>query len=162
MLKQRQILALTMFIFIFTAHSGLVLAAGKECTQLNDCSSGGEQCCCCFSDGTCDGAQHPGETPNKGRCFPTGVSCANVVCPFSAFTSVKGFIDSAVNYIFNISVILAPLMILIGAFLFLTSADNPTMTKLGREIIQWTAIGFAIVLFAKGVQAIIKMILTGG
>jgi len=167
MFKLRQIFAIIIITLIFSGWAGTVLAAGKSCTQdsgTNGCPTG-EQCCCCKPDQTC-----PGAAGEKGFCFAKqiksgsqtlDVDCKGVICPFSIWTSIKEFIDAAVSYIFYISIILAPLMIIIGAFLYLTSAGNPKQTKLGSAIIQWTAIGFAIILFAKGISAIIKMILVG-
>ena len=149
-----------------------------------------EQCCCCYPNGTCT-APNPPTAPNQGVCFPKEVvvgrdlvkpnpidpanpdkkieklltksidGCNGVVCPLSTHTSVEKFIMEAVNYIFYLSIIMAPLMIIIGAAVFLTSAGNPKQAKLGTSIIQWTAIGFAIILFARGITAIIKMILVG-
>jgi len=181
MLKPQQILAIIAIVLIFSSWSGLVWAAGKSCTnsELVDPSSNpngcpaGEQCCCCDLNQSCPSAPPGGA---KGVCFPKtiitgkdnkgnditiGVACEDVICPFSVHTDIEDFIMSAVNYIFYISVILAPLMILIGAAVFLTSAGSPKQTKLGTSIIQWTAIGFAVILFAKGIVAIIKMILVG-
>jgi len=165
MIKIRQILAVAIITLVFSGWGGLVLAAGKPCTDDSGCPTG-EQCCCCKANQEC-----PGTTADeKGFCFAKqiksgsqtlDVDCKGVICPFSVHTSVKEFIDEAVSYIFNISIILAPLMIIIGAFLYLTSAGNPKQTKLGGSVIQWTAIGFAIILFAKGISAIIKMILVG-
>ncbi len=168
MLRARQILAILAIILIFSGWSGLVWAMGKSCTKDGgECATANEQCCCCYGDGTCDKGQ-TGEVPGGGVCFPISIpgstnalECKDVICPFSSHTSIEGFIKSAVDYIFYISVILAPLMIIIGAFLFLTSAGSPKQSKLGGSIIQWTVIGFAIILFAKGITAIIKMILVG-
>jgi len=178
----RKLGALFLLVFFLSGLAAAVLASGKECTTLgvapadpNGCPTG-EQCCCCKADQSCAGVA--GE---KGTCFPTqvvksrainpatnieevkftAVTCSAVVCPLSTHTSVEDFIMAAVNYIFYLSIILAPLMIIIGAAVFLTSAGNPKQTKLGTSIIQWTAIGFAIILFARGVTAIIKMILVG-
>ncbi|MDD5750677.1 MAG: pilin [Candidatus Pacebacteria bacterium] len=173
MLKARQILAISAIILIFSGWSSLVWAIGKSCTNSNLANSNSnkngcpanEKCCCCNSE-TKD---CPGPTGNEnGVCFPQKVSgsasdlsCKDVICPYSSHTSVKDFIDKAVSYVFYISVIMAPLMIVIGAFLFLTSAGNPKQSKSGMNIIKWTVIGFAIILFAKGITAIIKMILVG-
>lgn len=170
MIKIRSILALSVIILIFSGWSSLVLATGLSCTKAgNDVSAGGcpatEKCCCCDSKTSdCPG---PAGT-EAGFCFlekvpnsTNDLSCKDVICPFSRYTDIKDFIDGAVNYIFYISVILAPLMIVVGAFVFLTSAGNPKQSKLGGAIIKWAVIGLAVILFAKGVTAIIKMILVG-
>ncbi|MCX6789029.1 MAG: pilin [Candidatus Gribaldobacteria bacterium] len=183
MLPLKKFCALFLLLFFLSGLATPVLASGNSCTVSSvsnkvassaNCSAT-EQCCCCRGDSTC------GAAGEKGTCFPTQmvkgreidpltkaevirftpVTCSAVVCPFSTHTSVEEFIMAAVNYIFYLSIILAPLMIIIGAAVFLTSAGNPKQTKLGTSIIQWTAIGFAIILFARGITAIIKMILVG-
>jgi len=185
----RKFCALFLLVFFLSGLATAVLASGKECTTLgvapadpNGCPTG-ERCCCCKANQEC-----PGTAGEKGRCFAkeviTGrklvpvdlanlalgmkeevtkkeVLCPGVICPLSSHTSVEKFIMEAVNYIFYLSIIMAPLMIIIGAAVFLTSAGNPKQAKLGTSIIQWTAIGFAIILFARGITAIIKMILVG-
>ena len=185
MLSLKKFCALFLLVFFLSGLAPVVLAVGKSCSttgvssgdnpDANGCPTG-EQCCCCKADQGC-----PGLAGEKGRCFPIEVvvgrklnpttkveeldkktlTCSAVVCPFSTHTSVEDFITEAVNYIFYLSIIMAPLMIIIGAAVFLTSAGNPKQTKLGTSIIQWTAIGFAIILFARGVTAVIKMILVG-
>lgn len=190
MLFLKKLCALFLLVFFLSGLATAVLASGKSCENSNlvsDSNKNGcpnyvkadgtvetEQCCCCKADQSCAGVA--GE---KGVCFsreviigrklvggkevldPRGVTCGGVVCPFSTHTSVQEFIMAAVNYIFYLSLILAPLMIIIGAALFLTSAGSPKQTKLASAVIQWTLIGFAIILFARGISAIITMILVG-
>ena len=187
MLFLKKFCALFLLVFFLSGLATAVLATGKSCSTLgvapanpNGCPTG-EQCCCCKANQEC-----PGLAGEKGVCFPTQmivgrelvkdpndatkkievpdaypVTCGGVVCPYSTHTSVEEFIMAAVNYIFYLSIIMAPLMIIIGAAVFLTSAGSPKQTKLGTSIIQWTLIGFAIILFARGITAIIKMILVG-
>lgn len=91
-----------------------------------------------------------------GVCHPKD---AVVLCPLSAHTSIKDIIDAVVNYIFYVGVVVAPVMILIGAFIFLTSAGDNERTTLGKRVIRWAIIGLAIILFAKGIMSIVKYIL---
>ena len=60
------------------------------------------------------------------------------------------FLDSIINFLFNISLFLAPLMIIIGAFHFITSEGNPEQIETAKKIIRYTLIGFLIILLAKG------------
>ena len=180
----KKILIFSLLLFTLTGLAGSVFATGKECSKDADCPSTAvpkEQCCCCWSNKSCD-TTVDNETAVKGRCFPTKiytgsnyrdpatqkfgpmeivVNCSDVVCPFSQHTNIKQFIDAAVNYAFYISIILVPLMVVLGGFLLMVSTGNSKQAKLGREIIQWSVIGFAITLFAKSISSIIKMILVG-
>ncbi len=60
-------------------------------------------------------------------------------------------IDSIINIIFNLSLLLAPLMIVVAGFLFVTAAGDPNRVNTAKKIILWTAVGFLIVLLSKGI-----------
>ncbi|MDD3292763.1 MAG: hypothetical protein PHT67_01575 [Candidatus Pacebacteria bacterium] len=63
------------------------------------------------------------------------------------------------DWIFLFLMALSALMIIIGAFNYVTSAGNPEKTKTGRDFIMYAAIGIAIALFAKAIPAIVKMMI---
>ncbi|GAI20335.1 unnamed protein product, partial [marine sediment metagenome] len=52
--------------------------------------------------------------------------------------------------------------IIIAGFYWLTAAGDPKKVKTALDIIKWTVIGFAIILFARGLVAIIRHVLGGG
>ena len=74
-------------------------------------------------------------------------------------TSSEAIVANLIDFIFKIATVLAPLMIIIGAALFITSAGNLQQIDRAKKIIIYTAIGFAIVLLAKGILAMIKQLL---
>lgn len=80
---------------------------------------------------------------------------------FSKYESIEELVKAITDKIFYFAVIICPLLIVVGAFLFLTSAGDPGRTKLGKDIIKWSVIGLAVILFSKGLYSIIKHILTG-
>jgi hypothetical protein len=65
-------------------------------------------------------------------------------------------IDSVINIIFNLSLLLAPLMIVVAGFLFVTAAGNPNRVNTAKRIVLWTAVGFLIILLSKGIFEAIK------
>ncbi len=73
--------------------------------------------------------------------------------------SIEEIIAAISNYIFYISIVGAPLGILIGAFMILFSAGDPGKVDKGRKIILWTVVGFAIILFSRGILSVIKSVL---
>jgi len=75
-------------------------------------------------------------------------------------TDFMQFIESLGNWLFTIALVAAPLVILIGAFMFVTAAGNPEKVKTGRKIIIWAIIGLAIAGASKGIIAFIKALLT--
>lgn len=88
---------------------------------------------------------------------PEGEFC---LCAISA-TSVEAIVGRITNWVFYIGIILAPLMIIIGAFMFLTSAGEPDKVRRAKKLIIWTIIGLAVILFSKGLISLIKYILLG-
>jgi hypothetical protein len=75
--------------------------------------------------------------------------------------SFEGLLDTVINFVFWVGIILAPLMILVAGFFFVTSAGDPKKTGTAKTIILYTAIGLAVILFAKGFAAVLKSILGG-
>ena len=53
----------------------------------------------------------------------------------------------------------APLMLIIAGFIFVTSGGSPDRVKTAKNLIIYTLIGVAILLFAKGLILVIKSIL---
>jgi len=153
--SKKKFLALLILSVIFFSQASFVLAVDKTGTicESNGACAGGA-CCCCNTDvaGTCT-------TPKEGVCG--NQQCSNVICSFSTHTNLQDLITSIVDYIFLVGVIIAPLMIVIGAFIFMTSGGSPNRSTLGKNIIKWAAIGLAFILFAKGIQGIIQQIVTG-
>ncbi len=62
------------------------------------------------------------------------------------------------DWIFVILVILVALFVIIGAFMFVTSAGDPEKTKSGRLYIMWAAIGLLIAFLAKAVPGVVKLV----
>ena len=71
----------------------------------------------------------------------------------------EDIIDNIIDFIYKIAIVLAPLMIIVGGFLFVTAGGNVQQITRDRNLIIWTAIGFLIVLLSKGILAIINQIL---
>lgn len=68
-------------------------------------------------------------------------------------------IGAIINFLFLVAIALAPLLILIGAFYFMTAAGDPARIETGKRIILYTCIGLFIILFSWGLIAIIKSVL---
>ena len=87
---------------------------------------------------------------------PTDQTC---ICNPLQATEFEDIIDNAINFIFNVAIVLAPLMIIVAGFLFVTAGGNPEQINRAKAIIIWTAVGFLIILLARGIMGIIKNIL---
>ncbi len=68
-------------------------------------------------------------------------------------------IDAIIDFIFYIAVVVAPLMIIIGAFYLLTAGGDPKKIGTGKNIIISTLIGLAIVMLARGLIAMIESVI---
>jgi magnesium-transporting ATPase (P-type) len=79
--------------------------------------------------------------------------------PLGEGTQFEDIIDRIIDFIFKIAIVLAPLMVVIGGFMIVTAAGNPQQVARARNLLIWTAIGFAIVLLSKGIIVIIKQLL---
>lgn len=80
--------------------------------------------------------------------------------PLSA-NSIEELIDSLINAIFWLAVVIVPLIIIIGAIYYIISGGSPEKIKTAKNIILYAVIGFAIVLLAKGLISMIKSIIGG-
>jgi len=78
--------------------------------------------------------------------------------PIEATTTAE-LVDNIAGFIFKIAVVIVPLIILIGAFFIVTAAGDPKKIDQGKKLIIWAIIGFAIILFSKGIVVMIKQIL---
>ena len=103
-----------------------------------------------------------------GKPCDTGLRCLEGVCqpkdyvvfcsPIT-YTKFGQLVDAIINFIFTIAMVVAPLMVIIGAFFLLTAAGAADRIKLGKNIITYTLIGLAIVLLAKGLIAMIEQVM---
>lgn len=62
------------------------------------------------------------------------------------------------NWIFVGALLIAPVMIIIGAVFLLTGGDNPNRIEKGKRIFLWTAIGVGLAVLSKGVFAAVRSI----
>jgi sterol desaturase/sphingolipid hydroxylase (fatty acid hydroxylase superfamily) len=76
------------------------------------------------------------------------------------FRTIEEIVDKTIDRIFGIGIILAPLMVVIGGIYILAAGGDPNKVSKGKEVIKWAIVGLAIILFSKGIQQLIKQILT--
>lgn len=130
------------FLFIFIL-SGIVLFLG-----INNVLAVAATSCTAYCNSLI-----PPATPLQP---PTGQVC---VCnPLNA-PDFDTIVNNLIDFIFKISIILVPLMIIVGAFLIMTAAGDPKKVGTGKNMIIYTLVGFTIVLLAKGILNVIKQLL---
>lgn len=89
-------------------------------------------------------------------CPPDSIKCPpnDPDCPLE-----KSIIDRAANWIFYLAVIIAPLFILIGAFMFWTAGGDFKKTAGAKKTIIFAAIGLAIALCTKLIYHLIRFLI---
>lgn len=88
-------------------------------------------------------------------CFPGQICIPNPL----KYDTFEDLVDSIMGFIFVLSLALAPVMVLIGAFYLLTAGGDPKRVKTANSIFIWTAVGLLIVFLAKGLAAAIRAVL---
>jgi len=90
--------------------------------------------------------------------LPIVVSAVEFQNPLE-YETFGDLIDAIIKFIFYIAVVIAPLMIIIGAFYILTAGGDPKKIGTGRNIIIYTLVGLAIILLARGLIAMIESLI---
>ena len=101
-------------------------------------------------DDYCSNIDEPGiEQPADEACI-----CNPILGEDFAF-----IVNNIIDFIFKLAIFVAPLMVVIGGFMFLTSAGDIQKVAQGRRLMIWAAVGFAIILLAKALMAMLTSIL---
>ncbi|MBU4351120.1 hypothetical protein L6250_01080 [Candidatus Parcubacteria bacterium] len=93
----------------------------------------------------------PPPCPGGSFCIPNPLKYASFEC----------LVDAIVSFLFTASLLLAPIMVLIGAFTLMTAAGNPAKVKTANNIFIYTGIGLLIVFMGKGLVSAIKALMGG-
>ncbi|MFH1392372.1 MAG: hypothetical protein ABIG90_01665 [bacterium] len=79
--------------------------------------------------------------------------------PPIASTTIQALIASITNWLINIGLAIAVLMLIYGALVFITAGGVETRVTQGKKILTWSVIGLATLLLAKGVEFVIRSFL---
>jgi hypothetical protein len=83
------------------------------------------------------------------------VSAVSIPNPLQ-YDTFQELINAIINFLFMIALGIAPIMIIIGAFYFVTSAGDPARITTGKQVILYTLIGLLIVFLSKGLIALFQ------
>jgi hypothetical protein len=77
-----------------------------------------------------------------------------------AQVNIEQMIEDIINFVINIVIICAGIIIIIGGYLMVTSAGNPEQFEKGKKTLLYGAIGFILIFaareLAEGIMNIIK------
>ena len=68
-------------------------------------------------------------------------------------------INALIDTIWTLSLVFAPLMIVVGAFYFFVPGEGGKNIETGKKIITYTLIGFIIIIAAKGIIELLRVTL---
>ncbi|PIZ89212.1 MAG: hypothetical protein COX90_00490 [Candidatus Nealsonbacteria bacterium CG_4_10_14_0_2_um_filter_38_17] len=145
-MKAKNLKFLLAFLFFSIFGVSLVLAAGQG-NMCDSCGVSGDLACAPNTELEC----------REGKCRPicTGVCIEN---PLKA-CSFEDLIETIINFIFIVALAIAPLMILVAAFYFISAGGDPKRINTAKHIMLYAIIGLVVIFFAKGLIDVIKYIL---
>lgn len=82
--------------------------------------------------------------------------------PLENIEDLPDFLKVLWKIIFDLAIVLAPLLIVYAGFLFVTAAGNPDTIKKAKDVITWTIVGLVIILISGGIASVIKDVLKQG
>lgn len=74
-------------------------------------------------------------------------------------SSFADLLGRLLNFLFNIAIVLTPIMAIVAGFYFLTAAGDPSKVKKAQDVLLWTAVGFGVILLSKGLVSVLQSIL---
>ena len=75
--------------------------------------------------------------------------------------SLAGFVRLIAQFVFNLSVWVAPIMYIIAGFYYLTAAGEPEKIKTAKKVFIYTSIGLVIVFAAGGLIRLFEEVFVG-
>lgn len=101
------------------------------------------------------------EARAAGNTGCSGTGLTDPLCGLRCSDGTSGLeclASKAVDFLITISVPIVAIMVLYGGFQMMTAGGNPEKFKSGRQTILYAAVGFVVVLAAKGVVELIKSV----
>lgn len=110
-------------------------------------------------------AQGSAPAPSPAVTSPrdTSVKAQSITLPnpLGATKTIPELIGKIVDWLILIaSIAVLPFMIIWGAYQFLMAGGNPDKVTEGRHTITWAVVGYGLLLLSKGIELIIRDILT--
>ena len=96
------------------------------------------------------------QTEDCGQTCPPGQICLQNPLKSCQLTDL---INNILRFIFNIALVVTPLMVVIGGFMFISAGGKPEQVAKARNLLLWTAVGFVVILSARGLTSILKELL---
>lgn len=93
--------------------------------------------------------------------FISSAADLNIPNPLGETSDITTLVENILNFLWKLAFVIAPILIVYAGYLYITSAGNEEKVKIAQKTLIWTLIGFAVVLIASSVPAIIQEFLSG-
>lgn len=80
--------------------------------------------------------------------------------PLGETSDIYSLIDLITKFLIGLAIVITPIIIVYAGFVYITAAGNEEKIKTAQKVLIWALIGFALVLIARGVPALIKQFLS--
>lgn len=140
-MKKILFLSLLLAALLFIGAYSAVLAKYKD--KATDCYGEVKGYCNSYNPKTKEFDFNP---PDKTVCICNPLTT-------SKFTDV---VDRILNIIFFVALAVAPVMIIVAGFKFLTGGGDPKNLTSAKQMLIWTGVGFGIILLSKGIVVILR------
>ena len=84
--------------------------------------------------------------------FAQGIELKN---PLQADT-FEELVEGIINFIFNLALVVAPIMIIVSGFILVTSGGDPAARRRAKEILIYTVAGLFVIMTSKGLIQVLK------
>jgi hypothetical protein len=95
---------------------------------------------------------------DPGKCPAGAVAGANITTKWGLYCLINT-INTVVDWVFTVLIVLAVLFTILGAFEILTAGGSPEKVTTGRNYILYAVIGLAVAFIARAIPGIAKSIM---
>ena len=92
-------------------------------------------------------------------CLLPNLTLAKTITNPLLYDTLEDLVVGVANFIFWVATAVAPLMIVIAGFYFITSSGNPQQIETAKKIILYTLVGYGIIFISRGMIFIVRDIL---
>lgn len=99
-----------------------------------------------------------GIIPIPSDSTSTGLNIPN---PLGGTNDISALASNIIKFLIILAIPITAILVVYAGFLYITSAGNEDKVKTAQKALIWAIVGFAVVLIASSVPAIIQEFLTG-
>ena len=98
--------------------------------------------------------------PGGGSITPPGGDIV-FASPLGGYGNFQEILERVINGLIILATPVVVIMVLWAAYQFMVSGGNPDKVIKARQTILWAAVGYGILLLARGITFIVQQLLTG-